>query len=105
MRDDILLHILFDLFTERKITAAALAEKYSLSPRTVYRYVKRLAAFLPLEITQGRAGGITLPEQYLLPTDFFTREEHAAALEALTLAYAQTAQPRFLEAKRKLNGR
>ncbi len=103
MQDDVFLNILFELFDKRRVTATELAEKYSLSTRTVYRYVRRLAAILPLEITRGRSGGISLADKYRLPVSFFTREEYDAAVDALTLAYSQTAEPRFLAAKRKLN--
>ncbi len=103
MQDDVFLNILFELFKEGRVTATELAKKYSLSTRTIYRYVRRLSAILPLEITRGRSGGIFLAERYRLPLGFFTREEHAATIEALTLAYSQTAEPRFLQAKRKLS--
>ncbi len=102
MRDDILLRLLFELLDARRVTATALAEKYNLSPRTVYRYIRRLSSILPIEITRGRAGGVSLPTSYRLPTDFFTAEEHAATLEALSLAYSTTGEARFLKAKRKL---
>ncbi len=102
MQDDVFLNILFELLKAGRTTATELAEKYSLSVRTIYRYVRRLSAVLPLEITRGRSGGILLAERYRLPVNFFTREEHAATVDALTLAYSQTAEPRFLQAKRKL---
>ncbi len=102
MRDDILLEILFQLFRREKVTATELAEKYSLSPRTVYRYLRRLSPLLPLEITRGRAGGVSLAKRCRLPAEYLTQEEYAATVEALSLAYSQTAEPRFLTAKRKL---
>ncbi len=102
MREDILLSILFDLFTKRRITARELAEKYSLSPRTVYRYIRRLSHFLPLQITQGRNGGVRLLEECRLPYDFLTEEEYAATKNALALAYAQTGEDCFLSARRKI---
>ncbi len=102
MQDDVFLNILFELFKEGRVTATALAEKYSLSTRTIYRYVRRLSTVLPLKITRGRSGGVLLADSCRLPVNFFTQEERAAAIEALTLAYSQTAEPRFLQAKRKL---
>ncbi len=105
MRNDTLLSILFELFSKRKITAAVLAEKYSLSPRTIYRYVAQLSAFVPLKITRGRNGGVFLPDEYRLPFDFLTKEEHDATQKALALAYAQTGEPCYLSAKRKLKAR
>ncbi len=102
MRYDVLLNILFDLLREKRVTAPYLAEKYSLSTRTVYRYIRRLATLLPLDITRGRAGGITLADNYRLPVDFLTEAEYVAVEEALANAYAQTANEVFLLATRKL---
>ncbi len=102
MRYDILLSILFELFEERRLTASYLAEKHALSPRTIYRYVRKLAAFVPLDITQGRAGGITLADSYRLPVGLLSKAEYAAVNEALAVAYASTANPLLLSTKRKL---
>ncbi len=103
MRYEILFSILFELLKERRLTAGYLAQKYALSPRTIYRYVRKLATFIPLEIVQGRSGGITLADKYLLPVGFLTREEFSACEEALAWAYAKTEQEVFLSARRKLS--
>ncbi len=105
MKNDTLLTILFDLFQERKITATELAKKYGLSTRTIYRYVRRLAAFIPVEITRGRNGGVYLADEYRLPCEFLTEEEYAATKKALALAYAQTGELCFLSARRKFNAK
>ncbi len=102
MRYDILLSVLFELLRERRLTAGELAARHGLSPRTIYRYIRRLADFLPLEITQGRRGGVCLADNYRLPVGFLTEEEYAATEEALVASYAATAEERFLSAKRKL---
>ncbi|MBE7080526.1 MAG: WYL domain-containing protein [Clostridiales bacterium] len=103
MKFSILIDMLFDLLSKRKITAAYLAEKYDISPRTVYRYVELLSAKLPLSIKRGRNGGICLSDAYRLPVGFMSADEYAAAIEALVSAYARQPDPRFLEAKRKLS--
>ena len=103
MKFSILLDILFDLLSKRKITAAYLAEKYEVSPRTVYRYVELLATKLPLSVKRGRNGGICLSDSYRLPVGFMSADEYAAAIEALISAYATKPDARFLEAKRKLS--
>lgn len=103
MKFSILLDILFDLLSKRKVTAAYLAEKYEVSPRTVYRYVELLASKLPLSVKRGRNGGICLSDSYRLPVGFMSADEYAAAIEALVSAYTAKPEPRFLEAKRKLS--
>lgn len=103
MKFSILIDMLFDLLSKRKITAAYLAEKYEISPRTVYRYIELLATKLPLSIKRGRNGGICLSDAYRLPVGFMSADEYAAAIEALVSAYAKQPEARFLEAKRKLS--
>ena len=102
MKTSILIDMLFDFLSKRKVTAAYLAEKYDISPRTVYRYVEILSQKLPLRIKQGRNGGIYLYDSYRLPVGFLTEEEYTAVTEALSRAYTDSAEERFLKARRKL---
>ncbi len=102
MHVELLLTMLFELLEKRRVTASSLAEKYSLSVRTVYRQVEKLSKFLPLYIKRGRSGGICLADSYRLPAGFFTREEFSACADALQHAYAQTGEERFLRTLRKL---
>ncbi len=102
MQCEVLLSLAFEILRLRRTTAPYLAEKYALSTRTVYRYVKRLAPFLPLHVRRGREGGIYLSDSYRLPVDFFTAEEYDAALSALSLAYAKSPEEKFLSAKQKI---
>lgn len=103
MQLSITLDMLFDLLTNQRLTAKYFSKKYEISPRTVYRYVELLAQTVPIHIQRGRNGGIRLADNFKLPVGFMTKEEHEAALEALTAAYERTAEVRFLRAKRKLN--
>ena len=103
MKFSILIDMLFDLLSKRKLTAAYLAEKYDISPRTVYRYVELLATKLPLSVKRGRNGGICLSDSYRLPVGFMTDEEYNAAIEALVSAYTADPNTKFLDAKRKLS--
>lgn len=102
MKFDILLDMLFDLLNRRKTTAQYFAQKYSVSARTVYRYVDALSASVPVEIRQGRGGGIYISDAYKLPVGILTREEYAAADEALEAMYSQLPEERFLAARKKL---
>lgn len=103
MKLSILTDIFFHILQERKLTATELSEKYGFSARTAYRYIDVLAQTLPLQIKRGRNGGAYLSACYTLPADFLTSSEYEAAIEVLTQAYRQTADERFLSAKRKLS--
>ncbi len=103
MRLEILLSMAFELLEKRRLTASYLAEKFSVSPRTVYRCVETLSKFMPLYIKRGRSGGICLADNYLLPVGFMTETEYRTVTDALQRAYAQTGEHRFLAAKRKFS--
>ena len=103
MKFSILLSILFDLLSKRKLTATYLAEKHDLSPRTVYRYVEILSSCVPVYVKRGRNGGIYISDCYKLPLNFMTETEYGAAIEALSIAYSVRPEDYFLEAKRKLS--
>ncbi len=103
MKFSTIVDIFIELLSKRRVTAAYLSEKYDLSPRTVYRYVSVLAESVPLQITRGRNGGITLADQFKLPVNFFTAAEHAALNEALKTQYSNSADARFLQVLDKLN--
>lgn len=103
MKFTILVEMLFALLAKRKVTARYFAEKYSLSERTVYRYVDCLSLSVPVYVKRGRDGGICISDSYKLPAGFMTKEEYESAIEALELAYSQLPEERFLKAERKLS--
>ena len=102
MKFAITLSILFELLSKRHVTAAYLAEKYGISQRTVYRYVELLSTAVPVFVKRGRSGGICIPDNYKLPSGFLSKEEYDAAIRALDIAYAQSANEDFLAVKHKL---
>ncbi|MBP5686327.1 MAG: HTH domain-containing protein, partial [Clostridia bacterium] len=58
MKFEIVLKILFDLLSNRTMTAKSIAEEYGISVRTVYRYIDCLdAAGVPLYTVRGNRGG------------------------------------------------
>ena len=105
MKFTILVEMLFDLLSKRKITARYFAEKYEISERTVYRYIDCLSLSVPVYVKRGREGGICISDSYKLPAGFMTKEEYEAAIEALELCYSQLPEERFLAAQRKLSAR
>ena len=65
------------------VTAEALAERFEVTIRTIYRDLDTLrAAALPLSAERGRGGGYALDRSYTLPPVNFTARE-AALLVAL----------------------
>jgi predicted DNA-binding transcriptional regulator YafY len=65
------------------VTAEALAERFGVTVRTIYRDLDALrAAELPLEAERGRGGGYALDRSYSLPPVNFTARE-AAVLVAI----------------------
>lgn len=103
MKFSVLLDILFDLLSKRMLTAAYFAEKYGISARTVYRYIDILSLAVPIQVQQGRNGGVFISDSYKLPVNFMTKAEYEAAIEALGAMYSQLPEERFLAARRKLS--
>lgn len=102
MKFDHLLDMLFELLLKRKLTAPYFAEKYEISVRTVYRYVDILSLSLPVEVQNGRNGGIYISDAYKLPVGYLTKEERLAADEALGAMATQLPEERFVKAREKL---
>lgn len=73
--------ILTLLLSKKAITASAIAEKFEISVRTVYRDIKALeAAGVPIVSENGI--GYSLMDEYKLPPIMFTREEAISFLTA-----------------------
>ncbi|WP_439558236.1 helix-turn-helix transcriptional regulator [Dyadobacter sp.] len=73
------------LQTKRTVTAAELAERFSVSTRTIYRDIRTLeSAGIPVVTQEGK--GYAMLDGYRLPPVMFTREEAIALLTAEKLA-------------------
>jgi len=89
MKSGRLLEMLLLLQARGKVTAAELAERLEVSPRTVYRDAEALSsAGVPLYTERGRAGGIRMLPGYRTDVTGLTRDE-ARALFVLTTGGAQ----------------
>ena len=85
MKYQTMINILMLLLSKRKLTAREIARRYDISTRSVYRYVDELnVCGVPVDVARGRYGGITIPDTFRLPTGYFTREEYASAINALS---------------------
>lgn len=80
------------LQTKRLLSATELAQRFSVSTRTIYRDIRTLEqAGVPVVTQEGK--GYTLVEGYRLPPIMFTREEAIALLTAEKLAAGLTDAP------------
>lgn len=104
MKYQIMIGILFTLLDRRKVTATYLAGKYSISVRSVYRYVEEMiCAGIPIDIARGSQGGIYISDAYKLPKGMMTKEEYGKAIEAMLAMQEQTGDPALLSAVTKLS--
>lgn len=88
------LGILLMLTGGKLVTATALAERFEVSLRTIYRDVDRLLALgVPVEAERGAEGGYRLAKGYIQPPVALTRNETAALLVALALVRGLRATP------------
>lgn len=106
MKFQVMLKILFTLLRKKMASAAQLAADNGVSERSIYRYVEELiVSGVPIDIIRGRGGGICLPDTYKLPENFFTKEEYAAARNALGALYEQLPDETVKSALEKLDRR
>lgn len=62
-----LFQIIYILLDRKSITANELADKFEVSVRTIYRDIETLTeSGIPIYTTQGKGGGITLMDQFIL---------------------------------------
>lgn len=103
MKFQIMLGILFTLLSKRRVSASELAAKFDCSTRSIYRYVEELiVAGIPVDIARGAGGGIYISDTYKLPKGFMTREEYAAAREAMLAMLSETGDGTLASALEKI---
>lgn len=79
-----LFEMIYILLDEKKVTAKELANRFEISTRTVYRDIETLSsAGVPIYMSKGRGGGISLLPSYTLDKTVFTKEEKSDVLLAL----------------------
>lgn len=103
MKYQIMIDIMMTLLSRRKLTAQDIADKYDISTRSVYRYVEELnVCGVPVDISRGRYGGISIADTFRLPSWYFTREEYTATINALNAMSSQVSDKSVLTALEKL---
>lgn len=93
-----LFEIVYLLLEKKQITAKELAEHFEVSTRTIYRDVETLSASgIPIYMTKGKGGGISLLPEFILNKTVITKAERADilsslnAMQAVSLSEAGTA--------------
>ncbi|PTW60961.1 putative DNA-binding transcriptional regulator YafY [Breoghania corrubedonensis] len=88
------LGILLMLTGGKLVSAIALAERFEVTPRTIYRDIDRLLALgIPVEAERGAEGGYRLASGFIQPPVALSRNETAALLIALALVRGLRATP------------
>jgi predicted DNA-binding transcriptional regulator YafY len=93
-RWDRLLGILLQLSGGETVSAVALAARFGVSVRTIYRDAEALSTLgVPIFAQPGRGGGFRLLPGYLLPPIMFSEEEAVALMVGLSALRAVRTQP------------
>ena len=84
-----LFEMVYLLLDREQITAKELAEHFEVSTRTIYRDVETLSsAGIPIYMSKGKGGGISLLPGYVLNKTVITKEERADILSSLKAVQA-----------------
>lgn len=76
--------IIYILLNKKSVTAKELAEHFEVSVRTIYRDIDTLSfAGIPIFASQGKGGGISLMEDYVLDKSLLSEKEQKEILYAL----------------------
>jgi predicted DNA-binding transcriptional regulator YafY len=79
-----LFEIIYILLNKKMTTAKELAERFEVSVRTIYRDIDTLsAAGIPIYASQGKGGGISLLDDYILNKSILSENEQNEILFAL----------------------
>lgn len=79
-----LFEIIYILLSKKTITAKELAERFEVSVRTIYRDIDTLSsAGIPVYASQGKGGGISLLDDYVLDKSVLSERERNEILYAL----------------------
>ncbi|MEG1447763.1 MAG: YafY family protein [Oscillospiraceae bacterium] len=79
-----LFEMVYLLLNQESFTAGELARRFEVSPRTIYRDVEVLSsAGIPIYMTKGKGGGISLLPDFVLNKSLLTDSEKSDILSAL----------------------
>ncbi len=102
MHIDRLFQIIYILLSKKSITAKELAERFEVSVRTIYRDIDTLSsAGIPIYASQGKGGGISLLDDYILNKSLLSDREQNEIIYALQ-SLAITTTPKAAKVLAKL---
>lgn len=79
-----LFEIIYILLEKKIVTAKELSEKFEVSQRTIYRDIETLSeAGIPIYMSKGKGGGISLLPNFILNKAFLTEQEKADIISSL----------------------
>ncbi len=79
-----LLQIIYTILEKGTVTAPELAKRFEVSVRTIYRDIEALSqAGIPIYTSQGKGGGISLTEKFILNKSLLSDKEQDEILIAL----------------------
>lgn len=79
-----LFEIIYILIDKKRVTSKELAEHFEVSTRTIYRDIDALSlAGIPIYMSKGRGGGISILDDYVLNKTVLTSEEKNEILSSL----------------------
>ncbi len=85
MKYEIMLGILFELLSKKSVSATYLAEKYQVSPRSIYRYISCIeGAGVPIYTSRGNQGGFSIVDTFRFPSTFLTKQELEQTVSTLS---------------------
>lgn len=84
MKGNRLFEIIYILLDKKNVTAKELAEHFEVSQRTIYRDIEDLSqAGVPIYMTKGKGGGISLLSDFILNKAILSQEEKKEILAAM----------------------
>lgn len=84
MKINRLFEIIYILLDKKTITAKELAQQFEVSTRTIYRDIEILSASgIPVYMSKGKGGGISLLPDFILNKTLITKEEKVDILSSL----------------------
>lgn len=106
MKIDRLMGMVMLLLQRRQVTAPELARRFEVSRRTINRDIEDLCkAGIPIVTTQGRGGGISIPDSYKVDAALLSEEERQAVLSGLKGIGSVSATPDLARLTQKLTRR
>ena len=84
MRQFLILGIFIYIYRSGKTTTKEIAERFEVSPRTVYRYINSICeAGVPIITKAGYGGGVYIMDCFKLESLFYTEDERRKIEKAL----------------------